>query len=76
MWRQFLASTDQTGRTYLTVAVILFACAVLSFIVGLIEVFSGHAASTLPFWLGTMACAAIAGGLVYAASRRGDTFRG
>ncbi len=74
MWRQLLASTDQTGRTYVTVAVVLFAAAVVSFLIGIIQSVTGHAAGTLPFWLGTMACAAVAGGLIYAASRRGDTF--
>jgi hypothetical protein len=76
MWRQLLKSTDQTGRTYVTVAGILLVLAVLSFLTGIVEVLTGHAGTTLPFWLATMVCAAIAGGLVYAASRRGDTFRG
>jgi type III secretory pathway component EscS len=74
MWRQLLASTDQTGRTYVTVAVILFAAAVASFLIGVVQALTGHAAGTLPFWIGTMICAACAGGLIYAASRRGDTF--
>ena len=45
--------------------------AVVSFIVGIAQAVSGHAAATLPFWLATMGSAVVAGVLVYLASRRG-----
>ncbi len=74
-WREFLENTDQTGRNYVTAALILFAVGILSFITGIIVVISGHIAITLPFWFGMMICAGAALALIYAASRRGNALR-
>jgi hypothetical protein len=73
MWRQLLASTDQVGKAFLVVAGMLLATSVTLFATGIVQAATGRASGTLPFWLGTMGCAALAGALVYAASRRGAT---
>ncbi|MFF1634510.1 hypothetical protein [Leifsonia sp. NPDC058248] len=72
MWRQLLEYTDTIGRAMVGVAGVLLVVAVLSFVAGIVQASTGHAAATLPFWLTTMGCAIIAGILVYLASRRGD----
>jgi hypothetical protein len=74
-WRDLQENTDQTGRNYVTAALVLFAVGVLAFIAGILVVVSGHIAVTLPFWFGMMACAGAALGLIYAASRRGNALR-
>lgn len=72
MWRQLLEHTDQVGRAMVGIAGALLAAAVLSFIYGIIRASTGYASTTLPFWIATMACAVLAGVLVYGASRRVD----
>lgn len=74
-WRDLLANTDRTGRNYVTAALVLFAVGVLSFVVGIVEVITGHVAITLPFWFGMMGCAIAALLLIYFAGRRGDALR-
>lgn len=71
MWRQLLQYTDTAGRAMVGFAAVLLVVAVVSFVVGVAQAVSGHAAGTLPFWLATMGCAVVAGILVYLASRRG-----
>ena len=71
MWRQLLQYTDTAGRAMLGFGAVLLVVAVVSFVVGVAQAVSGHAAGTLPFWLATMGCAVVAGILVYLASRRG-----
>jgi type III secretory pathway component EscS len=71
MWRQLLEYTDTAGRAMVGFAAVLLVVAVVSFIVGIAQAASGHAAGTLPFWLTTMGCAVVAVVLVYLASRRG-----
>ncbi|WP_374009658.1 hypothetical protein [Leifsonia sp. LS-T14] len=71
MWRQLLEYTDTAGRAMVGCAAVLLVVAVVSFIVGIAQAASGHAAATLPYWLTTMGCAAVAVLLVYLASRRG-----
>ena len=71
MWRQLLEYTDTAGRAMVGFAAVLLVVAVVSFIVGIAQAVSGHAAGTLPFWLTTMGCAVVAVVLVYLASRRG-----
>lgn len=76
MWRHLLQYTDTTGRAMVGLAAVLLVVAVVSFVVGILQAVSGHAAGTLPFWITTMASAVVAGVLVYLASRRGDFRRG
>lgn len=71
MWRQLLEYTDTAGRAMVGFAGVLLVAAVVSFVVGIAQAVSGQAAATLPYWLTTMACAVVAGVLVYLASRRG-----
>ncbi|MGO4534656.1 hypothetical protein [Leifsonia sp. 2MCAF36] len=71
MWRQLLEYTDTAGRAMVGFAGVLLVAAVVSFIVGIAQAASGHAAGTLPYWAATMGCAVLAGVLVYLASRRG-----
>jgi len=71
MWRQLLEYTDTVGRAMVGCAAVLLVVAVVSFIVGIAQAASGHAASTLPYWLTTMGSAAVAVLLVFLASRRG-----
>ena len=71
MWRQLLEYTDTVGRAMVGFAAVLLVVAVVSFVVGIAQAASGHAAATLPFWLTTMGCAVLAVVLVYLASRRG-----
>jgi len=71
MWRQLLEYTDTAGRAMVGFAGVLLVAAVVSFVVGIAQAVSGNAAATLPYWLTTMACAVVAGVLVYLASRRG-----
>ncbi|WP_426625161.1 hypothetical protein ACPPVW_03550 [Leifsonia sp. McL0607] len=75
MWRQLLEYTDTVGRSMLGFAAVALLVAVVSFVVGIVQAVSGNAAVTLPHWLTTMACAVLAGVLVYLASRRGDLRR-
>lgn len=75
MWRHLLEYTDSTGRAMVGIAVALLVVAVGSFLVGIVQATTGHAASTLPFWITTMGSAVIAGVLVYLASRRADIRR-
>jgi amino acid transporter len=71
MWRQLLEYTDTVGRTMVGFAAVLLVAAVVSFAVGIAQAASGHASVTLPYWLTTMGCAALAVILVFLASRRG-----
>jgi len=71
MWRQLLEYTDTVGRALVGFAAVLLVVAVVSFVVGIAQAVSGHAAATLPYWLTTMGSAVVAGVLVYLASRRG-----
>ena len=71
MWRQLHQYTDTAGRAMLGFGAVLLVVAVVSFVVGVVQAVSGHAAATLPYWLTTMGCAVLAGVLVYLASRRG-----
>lgn len=71
MWRQLLEYTDTAGRAMVGFAGVALVVAVVSFVVGIVQAASGHAAATLPYWLTTMGCAVLAGVLVYLASRRG-----
>lgn len=72
MWRQLLEYTDTVGRALVGFAAVLLVVAVVSFVVGIAQAVSGHAAATLPYWLTTMGSAVVAGVLVYLASRRGN----
>lgn len=71
MWRHLLEYTDSIGRAMVGFAGVALVVAIVSFVVGIAQAVSGHGASTLPYWLTTMACAVIAGVLVFLASRRG-----
>jgi amino acid transporter len=71
MWRQLLEYTDNVGRAMVGFAGVALVVAIVSFVVGISQAVSGHAAGTLPYWLTTMGCAVIAGVLVFLASRRG-----
>ncbi|GAA1440231.1 hypothetical protein [Leifsonia poae] len=75
MWRQLLEYTDTAGRAMVGVAAVLLVVAVLSFVAGVVQAATGHAAVTLPYWLTTMGGAVVAGVLVYLASRRADIRR-
>jgi hypothetical protein len=75
VWRQLLQYTDTVGRSMVGFAAVALVVAVVSFVVGIVQAVSGHAAGTLPFWMTTMGCAVLAGVLVYLASRRGDLRR-
>ena len=75
VWRQLLQYTDTVGRSMVGFAAVALVVAVVSFVVGIAQAVSAHAAGTLPFWATTMGCAVLAGVLVYLASRRGDLRR-
>jgi hypothetical protein len=48
MWRHLLEYTDSIGRATVGVAVALLVVAVGSFILGIVQATTGHAAATLP----------------------------
>jgi hypothetical protein len=75
VWRNLLEYTDTAGRVMVGLAAVLLVVAVGSFLTGIVRAATGNAAGTLPFWLATMGCAAIAAVLVVLASRRGDLRR-
>ncbi len=72
MWRELLKHTDQVGRAMVGIAGALLGVAVVSFVYGIVRASIGYASTTLPFWIATLACAVLAGVLVYGASRRVD----
>lgn len=70
MWRNLLEFTDNTGRVMVGCAGVALMSALVIFVTGVVEAFSGNAATTLPYWLWTMGCAFLGGLLVFFASRR------
>ena len=70
MWRHLLEFTDSTGRVMVGFAGVALTAALVIFVLGLVQAFSGNASATLPYWLWTMLCAFLGGLFVFLASRR------